>query len=123
MCVWSTGLAPNPLVKAITELKKDPKTSSLITNDRLEALDTDGKALPDIIAIGDASMTQDQVLPATAQVANQKAAYAVKKLNGAVRGREVAEPFVFKSRGSLAYLGDWSAIYDPEGSKPATGCA
>ena len=27
LLVWSTGLAPNPLIQSITEAEKDPKTS------------------------------------------------------------------------------------------------
>lgn len=27
LLVWSTGLAPNPVVEAVTDVKKDPKTS------------------------------------------------------------------------------------------------
>lgn len=69
---WSTGLAPNPLVASISDIKKDPKTHSLITNDHLEALDIDGKPIPEILAIGDAAMAEGTSLPATAQVANQK---------------------------------------------------
>ena len=30
LLVWSTGLAPNPVVEAVTEVKKDPKTSRYI---------------------------------------------------------------------------------------------
>ena len=28
LLVWSTGLAPNPLIESITEVKKDKRTSS-----------------------------------------------------------------------------------------------
>lgn len=30
MCVWSTGLAANPLLSSITELKKHDKTGSCV---------------------------------------------------------------------------------------------
>ena len=45
-------------------------------------------------------------------VANQKAKYLYKKLNRLVRGRAHTEPFVFHNMGSLAYIGDWTAVYD-----------
>lgn len=45
-------------------------------------------------------------------MANQKAKYLTKKLNRMIKGKEHAAPFVFHNMGSLAYLGDWQAIYD-----------
>ena len=41
----ATGLAPNPLVNSCNGLKKDPRTKSLVTNERLEALDLDGQVV------------------------------------------------------------------------------
>jgi NADH dehydrogenase FAD-containing subunit len=65
--VWSTGLAPNPLVESITELKKDWKTTTLITDNHLNVLKNDGIPDPDVWAIGDAAMIDGTPLPATAQ--------------------------------------------------------
>ena len=45
-------------------------------------------------------------------VANQKARYITKKLNKIIRDKEHNEPFQFHNMGSLAYIGDWQAIYD-----------
>ena len=45
-------------------------------------------------------------------VANQKAKYLYKKLNRVVKGKAHEQPFVFHNMGSLAYLGDWQAVYD-----------
>ncbi|KAI0088253.1 FAD/NAD(P)-binding domain-containing protein [Irpex rosettiformis] len=112
LLVWSTGLAPNPLIQSITELKKHPKTSSLITDAQCRVIGNDGKVNPDVYAIGDAAMIQDTPLPATAQVANQKAKYLTKRLNKIIKGKEHTEGFVFHNAGSLAYLGDWQAVYD-----------
>ncbi|KAI0922922.1 hypothetical protein AcW1_002560 [Taiwanofungus camphoratus] len=123
LLVWSTGLAPNPLVKSITEIEKDPKTSSLITDDNLNiVLKETGKPDPDVWAIGDAAMIRGTPLPATAQVANQKAKYMYKKLNKLIRDRPQNEPFKFQNAGSLAYLGNWEAVYDrtKAASKPRT---
>lgn len=147
LLVWSTGLAPNPLITSISELAKDEKTSryissfllfplenrmnfkipSLLTDDNLNVITKDeGTPDPDVWAIGDAAVMQDQRLPATAQgqpsrsivsyetltdsqtaVANQKAKYIVKKLNKIVKGRNSTKPFEFHNQGSLAYVGDW----------------
>lgn len=45
-------------------------------------------------------------------VANQKAKYLYKKLNKIVKDKAHEDPFVFHNMGSLAYLGDWQAVYD-----------
>ncbi|KAH8097116.1 FAD/NAD(P)-binding domain-containing protein [Cristinia sonorae] len=111
--VWSTGLAPNPLIESISEVQKDPKTSSVITDEHLNVIMKDTKAVhSDVFAIGDAATVKDDPLPATAQVANQKAIYLTKKLNSTIRGKKHLKPFRFHNSGSLAYLGDWEAVYD-----------
>ncbi|KAH9936713.1 FAD/NAD(P)-binding domain-containing protein [Amylocystis lapponica] len=112
LLVWSTGLAPNPLVQSLDDVAKDTKTSSLFTDERLRVLMKDGSANPDVWAIGDAAMIKGQVLPATAQVASQKAKYLAKQLNAVVREKPSDAPFEFKNMGSLAYLGNWEAVYD-----------
>ncbi|KAF8803351.1 FAD/NAD(P)-binding domain-containing protein [Phlegmacium glaucopus] len=99
LLVWSTGLAPNPLVRAISEVKKDNRTSSLITNDHLNVIMNDGVPNPDVWAI----------------VANQKAKYLVKKLNKIAKDQAFPAPFEFHNQGSLAYIGNWKAIYDKSG--------
>jgi NADH dehydrogenase len=110
MCVWSTGLASNPLLSSITELKKHEITGSLMTDKRLRVLEQGtNRPLECVWAVGDASVMEGpEMLPATAQVAAQQATYLVKQLN--TGGPD--EDFKFVSKGSLAYLGDWTAIYD-----------
>ena len=71
----------------------------------------------DVFVIGDAAVIEQERLPATAQVANQQAKYITKKLNRLIRsttGRLGADekPFTFQNAGSLAYVGDWEAIFD-----------
>jgi len=112
LLVWSTGLAPNPLIQSISAMQKHEKTQSLLTDSQLNIITADGQPDPDVWAIGDAAIIKDAVLPATAQVANQKANYMVKKLNKIVKDKEHEAPFEFHNQGSLAYLGDWKAIYD-----------
>ncbi|EJD00157.1 FAD/NAD-binding domain-containing protein [Fomitiporia mediterranea MF3/22] len=119
MLVWSTGLAPNPLIQSIAEIEKDGKTGSLLTDNHLRVIKKDGSISENIWAIGDCAIIQDELLPATAQVASQKAKYVTRVLNRLVRDRPTEEPFQFRNRGSLAYLGDWKALYDR--SKVETG--
>ncbi|KAI5116167.1 hypothetical protein M0805_002851 [Coniferiporia weirii] len=110
--VWSTGLAPNPLVQSITETRKDRKSGSLVTDTHLRVLRSDGSVNEDVWAIGDAAVIEDGLLPATAQVASQKARYMTRVLNHLIRGRTLPGPFHFRNQGSLAYLGGWKALYD-----------
>ncbi|TCD60369.1 hypothetical protein EIP91_010260 [Steccherinum ochraceum] len=113
LLVWSTGLAPNPLIESIAEVEKDPKTSGVITDEHLNVIMKDSRAAnSDVFAIGDAATVQGNPLPATAQVANQKAKYLTRKLNTTIRGKQHVSPFKFHNAGSLAYLGDWEAVYD-----------
>ncbi|KAI0711767.1 FAD/NAD-P-binding domain-containing protein [Fomitopsis betulina] len=122
LLVWSTGLAPNPLIESISEAQKDPKTKSLITDEHLNVLMKDtGKPDPDVWAVGDAAMINSAPLPATAQVANQKAKYLWRKLNQIGRDRPATDPFQFHNAGSLAYVGGWQAVYDRTHAETAKG--
>ncbi|KAN0094554.1 hypothetical protein V8E55_002841 [Tylopilus felleus] len=112
LLVWSTGLAPNPLIQSIDYIAKHERSQSLLTDDNLNVITKDGQIDPDVWAIGDAAIIKTAVLPATAQVANQKAKYMVKKLNKMIKDQEHTKPFEFHNLGSMAYLGDWKAIYD-----------
>ncbi|KAG1742979.1 FAD/NAD(P)-binding domain-containing protein [Suillus occidentalis] len=112
LLVWSTGLAPNPLIRSIDCLQKHDKTQSLFTDQNLNVITNEGHADPDVWAIGDAANIKGQLHPATAQVANQKGKYLARKLNKIVKDQEHTKPFEFQNQGSLAYLGDWKAIYD-----------
>ncbi|PPQ92198.1 hypothetical protein CVT25_008972 [Psilocybe cyanescens] len=120
LLVWSTGLAPNPVVKASSEAKKDPKTLSLITDDNLNIIMKDGAPNPDVWAIGDAARIEDVPLPATAQVSHlwtspvaaQKAKYVIKTFKSLSKNKPYPKPFQFINQGSLAYIGNWKAIYD-----------
>ena len=61
----------------------------------------------DVFAIGDVAAIEGVPLPATAQVANQKAAWLAKHLN---KGDLQAEAFTYKNMGIMAYLGNFKAI-------------
>lgn len=96
--MWSTGLALNPLVEALQGVSKSKK--GLLTDEKLHLLDDQGHALPDVWAVGDCATIKDvPPLPATAQVANQKAVHVSKSLNKLVKGGTSEENFVFQDRG------------------------
>ncbi|KAL8291972.1 hypothetical protein RQP46_001438 [Phenoliferia psychrophenolica] len=80
MLVWSTGLAPNPLVESLKELKHDPKTQRY-----------------------GSSFNQNGIL------ANQQAKYVAKLLNAEIKQRPTPDPFEFKSAGIMTYVGNWLA--------------
>ncbi|KAL1692910.1 hypothetical protein GGG16DRAFT_89324 [Schizophyllum commune] len=122
LLVWSTGLAPNPLVSSITELQKDKKSGRTIQVDgHLNALRADGTPDPNIWVIGDAAQVPDAILPATAQVANQQAKFLTRQLNRIAKDKSVDRVFEFHNMGSLAYIGNWKAIYDRGSSKNGNG--
>ncbi|KAG2175574.1 hypothetical protein INT43_001221 [Umbelopsis isabellina] len=115
MLVWSTGLMQNPLIESITDLEKDKKSQRLLTDEKLHVLLKDSKVpLENVYALGDCATIDNLDLPATAQVANQKATYLSKVLNKQARkGADYAvEPFIFKNRGSMAYIGSSEALVD-----------
>ena len=65
-------------------------------------------------------------LPATAQVASQKADFVIDVLNKLAKGKTPPDQeFKWKNQGSLAYLGDWKALYDRStgGGGSASGTA
>merc|ERR1711939_302536 len=100
---------------------------AVLTDGTLHLLDAEKKPMRDVWAIGDCAMVDDgPFLPATAQVASQKADYVIDALNKLARGRKPSEEdFKWKNQGSLAYLGDWKALYDrsKEGGSSTSGTA
>ncbi|KAH8193989.1 hypothetical protein TruAng_011843 [Truncatella angustata] len=136
--VWSTGLMQNPLVQKLEEsvftpgsavsgdassgtkfkLQKDPKTGGLLTDTHLhigvvptesnQEQESTASVLPDVYAIGDCAIIEGQVLPATAQVASQKATYLAKRFN---KGDADVKEFKFRNWGTMTYLGNWKAIH------------
>ncbi|CED84972.1 NADH-dehydrogenase (ubiquinone) [Phaffia rhodozyma] len=113
LLVWSTGLEPNPLIKSISQADKDPRSQSLFTDNFLRVLDKEtGEPMKNVYAIGDNSMIKDgPKLPATAQVANQKALNLAANLNNAGTEKPDTE-FILRNKGSMVYLGSWRAIID-----------
>lgn len=104
------------------QLQKDAKSGSILTDKHLrvsvvsaktkEGQTITGKSiLPDVYAIGDCAIIDGQSLPATAQVASQKATFLAKKFNK----DDVHSPgFKFHNWGTMTYLGNWKAIHQSE---------
>ncbi|KAI8939021.1 hypothetical protein NX059_004864 [Plenodomus lindquistii] len=114
----STGTTLSGDVK--WKVKKHPRSGSLITDDRLrvklEPSDSEVKGVeaihPDVFALGDCGVIQDTTYPATAQVASQKALWLTKRLN---KGDFDKSGFTYKDLGTLAYIGNWDALFQGGG--------
>jgi NADH dehydrogenase FAD-containing subunit len=98
------------------KVKKDPKSGSIITDDRLRikltpqdssSSDSTEAIHPDVFALGDCGIIESTTYPATAQVASQKAFWLSKRLN---KNDIDASGFTYKNLGTLAYIGNWNAL-------------
>lgn len=123
LLVWSTGLAPNPLISSIKELEHDPRTQSIKVDGHFNPYWTDSEGTSkdvsnksvckDVYVIGDAARVDGDPLPATAQVANQEAKHLAKILNSGVRSwSNDPGSFVFHNKGIMTYIGDWRGLLD-----------
>lgn len=126
LLVWSTGLSPNPLIKS-DSFNGINKTAShqLIVDQFFRVQNKDGKPLDGVFALGDCSYMKSQPLPATAQVAAQQGQYLATLFQKHAKQPEknltdIVKPFNFFDRGSMAYVGNWSAVVDLK-SAQATG--
>ncbi|KAF3010160.1 hypothetical protein E8E14_007520 [Neopestalotiopsis sp. 37M] len=122
--VFPPNSAVTGVAEAATEvqLQKDPKSGSILTDKhlRVRVVATESKdgqtitgksILPDVYAIGDCAVIHNQALPATAQVASQKATYLAKRFN---KEDVFAPGFKFRNWGTMTYLGNWKAIHQSE---------
>lgn len=112
--------AEKPASGGSVRLQKDPKTGSIFTDHHLrvnvvpgataadQAREASATAMADVFAIGDCATFADMALPATAQVASQKATHLAKRLN---KGDVGSAPFKFRNWGTMTYLGGWKAIH------------
>jgi NADH dehydrogenase FAD-containing subunit len=113
MVVWAAGLAPNPLISSLAHsVQICPTSKRILTDDHLRVLEPKDASVTsgDVYALGDCAVIKDNSLPATAQVANQKAIYLGRSLNKLAKGQQDLPPFVYKDMGSMAYVGGWTAI-------------
>lgn len=93
------------------KVKKHPRSGSIITDARLRIkLTTPGSEaiLNDVYALGDCGVIEGTHYPATAQVAAQKAKWLSKHFN---RGDIDTKQFTYKDLGTMAYIGDWNALF------------
>lgn len=132
--VVPTGIDSDGVVDKTWYIKHDEKTGSLVTDDNLRLIlepkttDESGERIPsdeiravmnDVYAMGDCAMMENIPQPATAQVASQKADWLGKALNKG--GPHPGQPFKYRNLGTMAYLGDWKAILQPESGANLSG--
>ncbi|KAF2745680.1 FAD/NAD(P)-binding domain-containing protein [Sporormia fimetaria CBS 119925] len=107
-------------------VKKASGSGSVLTDDRLRIkLTAKGQGdheieaiVPDVFALGDCGIVEGTQYPATAQVAQQKAFWLAKRLN---KGDFDNSGFKFKNLGTLAYVGDWNALFQGGGGSKFGG--
>lgn len=109
------------------KLKRHPKTGGLMIDNHLRVKLTAKKSatdavteatMTDVFAIGDVSVMEKGILPATAQVANQEAKWLAKRLNN---NDLENKPFSFRNLGVMTYLGNWKAIMQTGGDNEIKG--
>lgn len=105
----------NPFVdKALAgKIKRDDRSGGILTNGRLQIKREDDSVIPDVYAIGDCAVLEGTSYPATAQVASQKAGWLAKRFN---KGDVEQHHFTYKNLGVMAYIGNWNAIVQSQGS-------
>jgi len=104
LVVWSTGIAPRPLIRDC-DLPKSDK-GMLQTDAHCQVVDH-----PELFALGDTAQHRDRALPATAQVAEQEGKYLADRFNREAKSKKL-KPLHFKSKGMLAYVGGHRALAD-----------
>jgi NADH dehydrogenase FAD-containing subunit len=113
MTVWATGLAAAPLTGLLGKtsgLMLDQRGFRLLTDPALRVKLASGKTLDNVYAIGDCATIQDYDTPCTAQVAYQKARHLATVILNKPAAKP--EPFAWKNRGMLSYVGGWKAVAD-----------
>ncbi|KAK3596266.1 hypothetical protein CHS0354_038884 [Potamilus streckersoni] len=103
LVVWSTGLAPRSFVVKLNVAKNS--RGQILTDRHLRILDDPSG---NSYALGDCADIQDMLLPCTAQLAEKQGRYLAEQLNGKGEGK----PFKFRSRGMLAYIGQYQGLTD-----------
>jgi NADH:quinone reductase (non-electrogenic) len=111
MVVWSTGVAPTPLVRAF-EGRFAEQNGRLFVDAHLRVRDADTmRPLPDVYALGDCAVIDGDPLPPTAQVAQQQGTYLSRQLLSLTPVAE-QKPFQFHYLGMMAYIGGFKALLD-----------
>jgi NADH:ubiquinone reductase (non-electrogenic) len=115
MLIWATGNGANPLVESMDVKKPEKGLPRIITDNFLRMLRPDGTPIPDAYALGDAADIEGNSLPTLAEVALQKGEYLVTVLNKSATDVE-SEPFKYKNKATIAYLGRHDGIVGGEES-------
>jgi putative oxidoreductase len=71
--------------------------------------------MPDVYVIGDTALStgwNGQAVPGLAPAARQAGVFVARAIDARLLGRSVAEPFVYRHRGSLATIGRKAAVAD-----------
>jgi NADH dehydrogenase len=102
--LWAAGITVNPLLQQV-DLPKD-KRGALIVDSTLQV-----KGHTNIYAFGDCAAVPSAqgTYPPTAQNAIREAKFAAENLYATIKGG-VKKPFIFKSLGSLATIGNYQAV-------------
>lgn len=103
-------------------VEQNSRSGALVTNDRLrlnlhpkgQNKESGRAILKDVFALGDCATIEGTALPATAQVANQKARWLAKRLNKKDLDNTA---FTYKDLGVMAYIGNWNAIMQSSGGE------
>ncbi|MCZ6725774.1 MAG: FAD-dependent oxidoreductase [Acidobacteria bacterium] len=101
LVIWAGGNAPVPL---IADLGLPTASDGRVIVDRYLRVSTRAN----VYAVGDCAACGDPPLPATAQVAQQQGSYLAEVL----RRKGELQPFGYKRRGMLAYIGGGKALAD-----------
>jgi NADH:ubiquinone reductase (non-electrogenic) len=104
LVIWSTGIGPVALVQSL-DAPKDQYGRILVD----EFLRVEG--FSSVYAAGDCATIRGNVVPATAQVAQQQGTYLAAELLHRSRGKP-AKPFRYRHYGMLAYIGSGRALAD-----------
>lgn len=112
--VWTAGNRPNPAVASLA--CEHNHVGAVITDETLRV-----KGLTDVWAVGDCAQVPDyhqhgNPCPPTAQHAQREGGQAAKNVAAALRG-EAAQPFRFRSLGTLVPLGHRTAVAELRGLK------
>jgi NADH dehydrogenase len=110
--IWAAGVQASPLAKMLAE-------KAGVETDRAGRVpvgpDCTLAAHPEVFAIGD--MVSLDKLPGVAQPALQEGKYVGKLIKARLRGAEPPPPFTYFDKGSLATIGNKTAVADTFGMK------
>jgi len=103
LTVWGAGVGPQKITEA---LGWDLEWNRIRVDDRLRVV---GKG-SSVYALGDCAKIDGYPLPQTAQVAETQGNYLADMLKAESEGKRGQKPYKFKSKGLLAYIGDYEGL-------------